>query len=677
MTNVLITKGKIISVALAGNPNAGKSTIFNALTGGRAHVGNWPGVTVEKKEGRFKYKEYEFLVTDLPGTYSLTAYSIDERIARDYVIKEKLDVVVSVTDSTNLERNLYLLVSFLELGVNSILDLNMADILEQRKVRVNTKKMEELLGTPVVMTSATKKAGLNELKEMIIRSKDRKIQPLRIDYGKEIEGAIKKIKESLSGVNSPYPVRFLSIKLLEGDVEIIKEVRELGYERSVEIAMHEGSRLEVGFGYDLETEIIERRYGFIESIIRQCVRRVPTIEEKLTVSDKIDGIVTNKWLGIPIFAFLLWATFQLTFTVGGIFADFIDTFFGWLAESSAIWFASIGAPGWLSSFVGDGIISGVGAVFVFLPTILILFGFLSFLEDVGYMSRAAFVMDKAMHAIGLPGKSFIPMILGFGCNVPAIMSARTISSEKDRLLTILINPFISCSARLPVYVMFTGIFFKSNQGVVVFSLYMLGIVVAVFSAKLFKSTIPKLKGPVSPLVMELPPYRIPTLKGVSIHTWERGREFLKKAGTIIFAGVILIWVLASFPMSSEYASETTLIGLIGKFFAPLFKPAGFPFWQAAVALLFGIIAKEIVVGTFGTLFGGEGALSASLLKYFTPLSAYSFMVMSLLYIPCIAAIGVIYRETNSWKWTTFITVYSLVIGWVMATAVYQLGSLFI
>lgn len=677
MSNTLSTEGKTIRIALAGNPNAGKTTIFNELTGGRAHVGNWPGVTVEKKEGRFKYKNYEFLVTDLPGIYSLTAYSIDERIARNYVAKEKLDVVVSVTDSTNLERNLYLLVSFLEFGVNSVLDLNMADILEEKKVRVDTKKMEELLGVPVVMTSATKKAGLEELKETIINSKDREIQPLRIDYSKEIEETIEKIAESLSGINSPYPTRFLSIKLLEGDIEIIKEVKELGYGGSVEVATHEASKLETRFGYDIETEIIERRYGFIESIVRQCVRRVPTIEEKVTASDRIDGIVTNKWLGIPIFAFLLWATFQLTFTVGGFFADFIDTFFGWIAESSAIWLALAGAPGWLSSLVGDGIISGVGAVFVFLPNILILFIFLSFLEDVGYMSRAAFIMDKAMHAIGLPGKSFIPMILGFGCNVPAIMSARTISSEKDRLLTILINPFISCSARLPVYVMFTGIFFKSNQGVVVFSLYMLGIIVAVFSAKLFKSTIPRLKGPVSPLVMELPPYRIPTLKGVLIHAWERGKEFLKKAGTIIFAGVILIWLLASFPMSAEYASETTLIGYIGKFFAPLFKPAGFPFWQAAVALLFGIIAKEIVVGTFGTLFGGEGALSVSLLKYFTPLSAYSFMVMSLLYIPCVAAIGVIYRETSSWKWTTFITAYSLVIGWLLATVVYRLGSLFI
>ncbi|HDK00009.1 MAG TPA: ferrous iron transport protein B, partial [Firmicutes bacterium] len=449
------------------------------------------------------------------------------------------------------------------------------------------------------------------------------------------------------------------------------------YENVVKTALQESSRLEKEFGFDIETEIIEKRYGFIQGIIQQCVKKLTTIEEKLTVSDKIDKIVTNRWLGIPIFAFMMWLTFQLTFTIGGFFADYIDTFFGWLAESSSTWLLSSGAPNWLASLVGDGIISGVGAVLVFLPNIMIMFLFLSFLEDVGYMARAAFIMDKAMHAIGLPGKSFIPMILGFGCNVPAIMSTRTISDERDRLLTILINPFISCSARLPVYILFTEVFFKKNQGLIVFSLYALGILIAILSAKLFKSTIPKLKGPVSPLVMELPPYRLPSLKVVSIHTWERSREFLKKAGTIIFAGVILIWLLASIPQSAEYASEATLIGRLGKFFAPLLKPAGFPFWQAAVALLFGIIAKEVVVGTFGTLFGGEENLSIALSKMFTPLSAYSFMVMSLLYIPCIASIGVIFRETNSWKWTAFAVIYSLIVGWGVAVLIYQIGSLLI
>jgi len=672
-----IEKLKTIRVALAGNPNSGKSTIFNALTGGHAHVGNWPGVTVEKKEGKFEYNGYNIIVTDLPGTYSLTAYSIDERIARDYIVKEKPDVVVCVVDSTNLERNLYLLISLLELGANVVLDLNMADIIEQRKIKIDTKRIEELLGIPVVMTSGIKGTGLDKLKETIIKVKDRKGSSVKINYGKEIEEVIRKIEEQLDGIVSSYPKRFLSLKLLEGDSGIIEEVKKAGYENVVKTALQESSRLEKEFGFDIETEIIEKRYGFIQGIIQQCVKKLTTIEEKLTVSDKIDKIVTNRWLGIPIFAFMMWLTFQLTFTIGGFFADYIDTFFGWLAESSSTWLLSSGAPNWLASLVGDGIISGVGAVLVFLPNIMIMFLFLSFLEDVGYMARAAFIMDKAMHAIGLPGKSFIPMILGFGCNVPAIMSTRTISDERDRLLTILINPFISCSARLPVYILFTEVFFKKNQGLIVFSLYALGILIAILSAKLFKSTIPKLKGPVSPLVMELPPYRLPSLKVVSIHTWERSREFLKKAGTIIFAGVILIWLLASIPQSAEYASEATLIGRLGKFFAPLLKPAGFPFWQAAVALLFGIIAKEVVVGTFGTLFGGEENLSIALSKMFTPLSAYSFMVMSLLYIPCIASIGVIFRETNSWKWTAFAVIYSLIVGWGVAVLIYQIGSLLI
>jgi len=373
----------------------------------------------------------------------------------------------------------------------------------------------------------------------------------------------------------------------------------------------------------------------------------------------------------------MWITFQLTFTVGGFFAGYIETFFEWLQSLSSTYLQSIGAPTWLSSLLSDGVINGVGSVLVFLPNIMVMFLFLSFLEDVGYMARAAFVMDKIMYAIGLPGRSFIPMILGFGCNVPAIMSTRTIPSERDRLLTILINPFMSCTARLPVYIMFTSIFFKSNQGLVVFSLYLLGILVAVFSAKLFKSTIPSLKGPVSPLVMELPPYRLPTLKGVLIHMWERSSQFLKKAGTIIFAGVVVLWFLASFPFGAEYGSASTLAGKIGKFIAPIFKPAGFPYWQVGVALLFGIIAKEVVVGTFGTLFGGEENFDKVLPQYFTPLSAYAFMVMSLLYIPCIASIGVIYKETGSFKWTAFATIYSLLIGWLLSVLVFQIGRIFI
>jgi ferrous iron transport protein B len=670
MEDSVTSKTKTLRVALIGNPNAGKSTVFNALTGGNAYVGNWPGVTVEKKEGGFKYKDFDVIVTDLPGTYSLTSYSIDERIARDFIVKEQPDVVVCIADATNLARNMYLLVLLCELGGNTILDLNMSDMIEGQ-VEINIEKMEKLLGIPVVMTSGTKGTGIKQLKEAIMNAKDVKHEALQINYSTDIEEATKDIEQQLQKLSSRYNKRFIALSLLQGDPQITEEVKKEGFENVVEATQVKAVQLEKEFGFDLETEIIEKRYGFIESVLRQSTRRLVSLEEKLTLSDKIDNVVTNRFLGIPIFALFMWATFQLTFTIGGIFADYIGQFFGWLGGIAG----GIALPHLLSSFITDGVIGGIGSVLVFLPNILVLFLFLSFLEDVGYMARAAFVMDRIMHAIGLPGKAFISMILGFGCNIPAIMSTRTISEEKDRLLTILINPFMSCTARLPIYIMFTSIFFVKNQGLVVFSLYALGVIVAVLSAKLFKTTIPSLKGKISPLVMELPPYRLPTVKGVWIHSWERSREFLKKAGTFIFAGVVVVWLLSSFPQSYEYASEGTLIGRLGSFIAPLLKPAGFGFWQIGVALMFGIIAKEIVIGAFGTLFGGEENIQHALQKLFTPLSAYSFMVMSLLYIPCIATIGAIYKETGSSKWTLFSVAYSLIVGYVSAVLLYQIGSL--
>jgi len=670
MTDTIQPATRTLRAALIGNPNSGKSTIFNALTGGNAHVGNWPGVTVEKKQGEFKYNDFEVEVTDLPGIYSLTPYSIDERIARDFIVKEKPDMVVCVADASNLTRNMYLLVLLRELGANTILDLNMIDMVEG-KLDINIEEIKKLLGIPVIKTIGTKGIGINELKEAIINAVSAKPSALQIHYGVDIEQAIHEIELQLQKIPSLYNKRFIALSLLQEDPQIEEEIKNEGFGAAVEAALVKAAHLEKKLGFDLETGIIEKRYGFIESIVKQSTKKLLSLEDKLTISDKIDKVITNRFLGIPFFALFMLATFQLTFKIGGFFSDYIDQFFSWLGEIVG----GIQLPHMLSSFIVDGLIGGIGNVLVFLPNILILFLILSFLEDVGYMARAAFVMDRVMHAIGLPGRSFVSMILGFGCNVPAIMSTRTISEEKDRLLTILINPFMSCTARLPIYTIFAGIFFSKNQGLVVFSLYALGVIVAILSAKLFRVAIPSLKGKISPLVMELPPYRMPMLKGVFIHAWERSGEFLKKAGTIIFVGVVVVWVLSSFPQSYEYASEGTFIGRLGHIIAPLLKPAGFDFWQVGVALIFGIIAKEVVVGTFGTLFGGEENISLALQKLFTPLSAYSFMVMSLLYIPCIASIGAIYRETGSVKWALFSVAYSLILGYTVAVLFYQIGSL--
>ena len=665
---------KTLRIGLAGSPNVGKSTIFNALTGGNAYVGNWPGVTVERKDGIFKYKDYEITITDLPGTYSLTPLSIDERIVRDFLFKEKPDVVVCVVDSTNLLRSLYLPLLLRELGANVVIVFNMWDLVEG-KLEINKKEMEKVLGASIVLTSGTKGTGIEELKEKIVEAKDRQNLPLRVDYGEEIERYIKEIEFELKDMAFPYERRFLAIKLLEGDHIFKENLKSTGYGRVVEIAKRGTEEFKNKSGRDLETTIIERRYGYIEAVVKKYTKKITLLEERFLLSDKIDKILVNKYLGIPIFALFMWLTFELTFRIGGFFSDYIDLFFGWLGDITTNYLSSINSPELLISFIKDGIIGGLGSILVFLPNIMVLFFILSFLEDVGYMSRAAFIMDEFMRSIGLSGRSFIPMILGFGCNVPAIMATRTIPEERERILTILINPFMSCSARFPIYVLFAGVFFERNQGLIVFSLYTLGIVIAILSVLIFTKFLPSLRGEVSPLIMEIPPYRLPTIRGLWIPTWERTKEFLKKAGTIIFLGVVLIWLLASIPPSSEYGSENTIIGMIGKVLAPILGPAGFPYWQVAVALIFGVVAKETVVSTLGTLLGGEENLSKSLLGLFTPLSAYSFMIMTLFYTPCLATIGAIRKETN-WKWALFSLFYSLLIGWTMSVLFYQVGSLF-
>ena len=665
-------KEKSLKIALAGNPNSGKSTVFNHLTGGHAHVGNWPGVTVEKKEGRFQYKDYDVTVVDLPGIYSLAAHSIDEQIARDFIMKEKPDKVVVIIDASNLERNLYLFIQLLELGANVILNLNMMDIVSNRGVVIDTKKLSHVFRISIVKTVASKGEGIEELKEAIINESKKTKEPFRIDYGDDIEMEISCLEKILS--ISGYPSRWVAIRLLERDKEILQMVKKEGEKIGSQI-LDIKKRLEKHLGYDLETALVEKRYAFLSGLIKESVGKKYDLIERLDISDRIDRILVNRYLGIPIFLAMMWLLFQFVFTLGGPLSDGIKTLMGWLGQSASHGIENLGGSKWLSSFISDGIIGGVGSVLVFLPSIMLLFLAIAILEASGYMARAAFVMDRFMHALGLHGKSFIPMLMGFGCNIPGIMATRTMESEKDRILTILVIPLMSCTARLPIYTLFAGAFFAENQGWVVFSLYLLGIILAIVVARIFKGSF--FKGEVFPLIMELPPYRMPTAKGVLIHMWERGSLFLKKAGTIIFASVILIWLLASLPLGVQYASKESFIGQIGSLFAPLLKPAGFGFWQAGVALLFGILAKEVVVGTFGTLYGVEEAgLTNVIQEVFNPLSAYAFMVMSLIYIPCIAAIATIRRETN-WKWAFLAVGYSLLLGWLLAVGIYQAGKIFL
>jgi ferrous iron transport protein B len=669
-------------IALAGNPNSGKTTIFNALTGARQNVGNWPGVTVERKEGKAKLGDQDVTVVDLPGIYSLTANSIDERIARDFITKQKPSLVAVILDATNLERNLYLALQLMETGTTPlVLIFNMMDEVESKGVKIDIEGLSKTLGVPIVPTAAKKGRGIQQLKKVLAEQMSNKnptpaTSPLK--YKPLIEQGIEKLIEILE--TSPhlaqmYPLRWFSIKLLEHDQEYLARLENNPVKSKLltSLSVVEGE-LEKEIGYDLDTALVEERYGYINGLAKEFAKKRWGLAQRLTLSDKIDKILTNRILGLPIFFFLIWLIFKLTFDVGGLFLEYIDSFFGLLGEKAAFLIQIAHGPDWLISLVQDGIIGGVGAILVFLPNIFFLFFAISIMEETGYMARGAFVMDKIMHAMGLHGKSFIPMVLGFGCNVPAIMATRTLENPKDRIITILVNPLMSCAARLPIYVLFTGIFFAERQGTVIFSLYLLGVVLAILLARLFKTLF--FKGEPAPLIMELPPYRLPALKSVFLNPWHRSMIFVKKAGTIILATVVLIWLLASMPWGVEYASQQSMIGKIGSFLAPILEPAGFGFWQAAVALFFGILAKEVVVGTLGTLYGaGEETLGTVIAQQFNPISAYAFMVMSLVYIPCVATIAVIKKETNSWKWTGFAIGYSLLLGWLLAVLIYQLGTL--
>ncbi|RJX19900.1 MAG: ferrous iron transport protein B [Desulforudis sp.] len=661
-------------VGLAGNPNSGKTSMFNNLTGARHQVGNWPGVTVEKKEGRHVRDGQVIRVVDLPGTYSLGAFSEDEAVARNYILSGEPDLVVNIVDASNLERNLYLTTQLLEMGANLVIALNMFDEAEKKQIKIDLEAMAGILAVPVVPTVAVRNKGTSELVTAAVGAAGKGPgRTFRIDYGREAEPGIARLEKALAAVQTVkhLPARWVAVKLLEGDENIYGRVMQsLKAGDIVKLRDEVAAHIESMTGLDPESLFADRRYGFISGLIKETVTRKSTTEDRLSISDRIDRVVTNRFLGMPIFFLSMFAVFQFTFALGDPLIGYVEEFFEWLGEGAGALFTNE----LIASLVADGIIGGVGAVLVFIPPIFLIFFAISLLEDSGYMARAAYIMDRFMHRLGLHGKSFIPLIVGFGCNVPAIMACRTLENRRDRMITILITPLMSCAARLPIYVLFVGAFFTAFQGLIISSLYFLGIALAIMMGILFKRFL--FKGEVSPFVMELPPYRVPTLKGVLIHMWERGWAFIKRAGTIIFSVVIVIWVFASLPAGVEFASRESYLGAIGGFLAPVFTPLGFGTWEAAAALIFGLLAKEVVVGMFGVVYGiGEDRLTSAIQTLWTPLSAYAFMVMSLIYIPCVAAIATIKRETNSWRWTGFAMAYSLVLGWIMAFLVYQGGRL--
>jgi len=717
--------GRRITVAVAGNPNSGKSTLINAIAGTRLQVGNWPGVTVEKKEAAFEHGGRRIRLVDLPGTYSLSPFSQEEIVARDYLAQERPDVVVNVVDATNLERNLYLTVQLLELGIPVVMALNIHDEAEAKGYRIDARAIEQRLGIRVVPTSATRKEGLTDLLEATVAAADapeEEARPALLSYGRDLDRAALSIAELLEQGAPPrvdrYPRRWLVLKLLEGDPRVCAEVR-------LAPALLDAARahLREAHGGDVEALLAEARYGLAAGLTREVLER-PRLE-KVELTERIDRIVLNRVLGIPIFFAAMWVVFKLTFDLSAPFGDWIDaTANGPLKRWAAALLGVVSAPGWTVSLVNDGIISGVGFVLVFVPVIFAMMFFITFLEGSGYMARAAFVMDKAMHAMGLHGKSFIPMVLGFGCNVPGIYATRTLESWRDRVLTALLIPLMSCGARLPVYVLFVGVFFPGRPGTVIWSLYVVGIVLAIVMGVLFKKTL--FRGEAPAFIMELPPYRMPSMRSLCLHTWEKGKHFLFKAGTYILAVSVLVWFLLHLPWGVE-GKKDSYLGKAGQVMAPALAPLGFGTWEAASALLTGVVAKEIVVGTMGEIYApaaepaqrqppptvgedlkeigasfgaaarkavgnvvstvglsslsfedekpGDSPLKVALRGAFTPLTALGFMIFVLLYMPCVVVAIAMRQEFGGWRWFGVAFAYQTALAWGMALLVYQGGRL--
>ena len=695
---VITNRKNVINVALVGNPNSGKTSIFNALSKQNEHVGNYSGVTVDAKTGSFNYKNYRINITDLPGTYSIAAYSPEEIYVRQHLFEQQPDVIINSVVASNLERNLYLTTELIDMNLRTVVALNMYDEMLASGATVNYKHLGAMMGIPMIPTVAKSGRGLDKLLDTIIElfeGKNDTIRHIHINYGNIIEEQIAPLSAEMhraEDLPQQFPVRYWALKLLEQDKEAAKQLKEcFEFPRWENMAANAAKKIQAQMGVDVETAIDGAKYGFVSGALHETYK--PGNKDAQRKTRRIDRLVANRWLGFPMFIFVMWAMFSTVFIAGAYPQEWIESLFGWLGNTVS----GIIPEGAIQDLVVNGIISGVGSVAVFIPQILILYLFISLMEDSGYMARAAFIMDRLMHKMGLHGKSFIPMLMGFGCNVPAIMASRTIESHSSRIITILVTPFMSCSARLPVLILFAGAFFPQHAALVLISLYLLGILVAVITARILRLT--KFPKDETPFVMELPPYRWPTLLATLRHMWDKCAQYLKKIGTVILLSTIVIWFLGYYPRPVEGKNgmvksesfeqineETTInginehsfIGMLGKSIEPALEPLGMN-WRSCVAIITSIPAKELVVSTLGVLYssdsdeGLEDALNKS--GDFTPRSAMAFLVFILLFFPCIATVTAIANETRSKWWALFSIVYNTAVAWVAGYLVYTIGNI--
>ena len=687
MAHIARERHNTIRVALVGNPNCGKTSLFNIASGSHEHVGNYSGVTVDAKEGTFTHGGYRFVLVDLPGTYSLSAYSPEELYVRRNLVEQVPDVVVNVVDASNLERNLYLTTQLIDMNLRVVMALNMYDELEKKGDRLDTAQLGRLLGMPVCPTVGRDGTGVDALFDTVIKVYERHevgvARHIHINHGAELERSIVRLRDLIwrnEQIRSRYSSRYLAIKYLEGDKDIEAVMAGLPNLAALQAARaEEQQRIESLLKTNAESGIVDAKYAFIQGALAETYRPHAESRAKETVTDRIDAVVTNKWLAFPIFILLLFLVFEATFTLGQYPMDWIDALVAFLGDKAGL----LMKDGWLKDLVVNGVIAGVGSVLVFLPNILILYFFISLMEDTGYMARSAFIVDKLMHRIGLHGKSFIPMVMGFGCNVPAIMATRTIESRKSRLITIALVPFMSCAGRLPIFVLLCGAFFARGAALALLGIYLLGVLLAIVTALIFSKFV---KDDDLPFVMELPPYRIPTAKAIWRHTWEKGKQYLQKMATTILIASVVIWCLGYFPRSADPVTqqENSYIGQIGKAVSPVMAPMDFD-WRLDVGLLTGVAAKELVVSSLGVMYAGEVTdvdehdtqLQSALAQSVSFPSAVAFMIFVLLYFPCIATFVAIKNETGRWRWAVGICAYTIIVAWLAALAGFHIAALLV